>query len=296
MVEVRVIDVTPRGWGAELIASYLIVSEKTALVDVGPASSVDQLKEALEALGADPDYIVVTHIHLDHAGSVGHLLRDYPSARVIVHPRGAKHLVNPEKLWSAAQTVLGRVAEIYGEPLPAPSDRVVAAEDGYRLDLGGDVALSIHHTPGHASHHQSILLEPDGILFTGDSAGISITVDGKPVELPTTPPPFHPQLYLESLEKMKALKPRKPAPAHYGVKDEDGVRYLEREEDRINRWLSIVREIVSSGTSDVDEVARLLAEREEDARVAFEHPNPIVKEVFYRGTVWGLVEAVKKMI
>jgi len=294
MVDVRVLDVTPKGWGSELIASYLIVSEKVALVDIGPGGSAEQLIESLKELKIKPDYLVVTHIHLDHAGSAGHLVREFPEAKVLVHPRGAKHIIDPSKLWNAAQAVLGVVAEIYGEPLPVPEGNVVAVDDGFVLDLGRGVSLSIHHTPGHASHHQSILLEPDGVLFTGDSAGISIIVDGKPVELPTTPPPFRPESYLESLEKMKALKPRKPAPTHYGIKDEDAVEYLEREKERNIRWFNIVKEIVSQGVTDVDEVARLLAERDADARIAYEHPNPIVKQVFYRGTIWGLIEAVKK--
>lgn len=294
MADVRVLDVTPKGWGSELIASYLIVSEKVALVDIGPGSSAEQLIEALKELKVKPDYLVVTHIHLDHAGSAGHLVREFPEVKVIVHPRGAKHIIDPSKLWNAAQAVLGIVAEIYGEPLPVPESNVVAVDDGFVLDLGRGVSLSIHHTPGHASHHQSILLQPDGVLFTGDSAGISIIVDGKPVELPTTPPPFRPESYLDSLEKMMALKPRKPAPTHYGIKDEYAVEYLEREKERNIRWFNIVKEIVLQGVTDVDEVARLLAERDEDAKIAYEHPNPIVKQVFYRGTIWGLIEAVKK--
>ncbi len=291
---VGVLDVTPKGWGRELIASYLVEgNKKTALIDVGPAGSYDILRGYLDELGVEPDYIVVTHIHLDHAGAAGHLLRDYETAKLIVHPRGRRHVINPSKLWQAAQAVLGPVAEVYGEPLPAPEDRAVAVEDGYVIDLGGS-SLRIIHTPGHASHHMSILLEPERVLFTGDSAGVSITIDGSRVELPTTPPPFRPDLYYESIEKMKCLDPKKPAPAHYGVKDEDAVAYLDREKERAKRWYTRVRELVASGVADVDEVARRLASEFEDAGKAYYHPNPIVNRVFYHGTVWGLVEAAKK--
>lgn len=296
MKGLKVLDVTPKGWGRELIASYLIASEKVALIDIGPGSSSDQLIGILRDLKVEPDYLIVTHVHLDHAGSAGHLVREYPEAKVVVHPKGAPHLVDPSRLWEAAQGVLGVVARIYGEPLRVPTGNISVLEDGSTLDLGGGFSLSVHYTPGHASHHQSILLKPEGILFTGDSAGISIVVDGRRVELPTTPPPFHLASYIQSLEKMKLLKPRKAAPTHYGVKEEDGTSYLERERERSIRWYNAVKRLYSEGIVDVDEASRLLAEEDGDARVSYSHPNPIVREVFYRGTVWGLLEAVKNEI
>jgi len=293
-LEVKVLDVTPQGWGEELIASFLVIgSEKVALVDVGPAGSYPLLREALEREGVAPDYIVVTHIHLDHAGSSGHLLRDYPGARLIVHPRGAKHMVDPSKLWSAARMVLGPVADIYGEPLPAPRERVVEAPDGYTIDLGGG-QVSAHHTPGHASHHMSILAEPGRILFTGDSAGVSVVVDGVRVVLPTTPPPFRLDLYLQSIDKMIGLQPEKPAPTHYGILDDPAIPYLEAQKEQATRWYNAVLELARKGVLDVDRVAELLAEEFEDAARTYKHPNPIISQVFYRGTVWGMLEAAKK--
>lgn len=291
---VETVDVTPEGWGSGLIASYVVLGDRTAVIDTGPGSSYEKLKRSLESLGIEPDYVILTHIHLDHGGASGHIARDYPSVKILVHPRGAKHLANPSKLWNSARVVLGRVAEIYGEPIPVPSGNIVAVEDGYRLDLGRGVSLRIYYTPGHASHHMSILLEPEGVIFTGDSAGVSIVIDGVRVELPTTPPPFHPELYIKSLEKMKALSPRRPAPAHYGVKDEDAVEYIDREKRRLSTWYEIVREAVKRGIVDVSGVAEVLASRNSDANRAFNHSNPIVKEVFYMGTVWGLVETAKK--
>lgn len=293
-LEVKVLDVTPEGWGSELIASYLVIGEeKTALVDVGPAGSYPLLKTYLESHGVEPDYVVVTHIHLDHAGAAGHILRDYGGARLVVHPRGAKHMADPSKLWAAAQAVLGPVAEVYGEPLPAPRERILEAGDGLELGLGGGT-LAIYHTPGHASHHMSILLREQGILFTGDSAGVSVVVDGVRVVLPTTPPPFRLDLYLQSLDKMIGLEPERVAPGHYGILADPARVYLEGQKEQVVRWYEAVKEIYQSGVDDVDEVARLLAERFEDAARTHKHPNPIVSRVFYHGTVWGLLEAVKK--
>jgi len=167
MVEVKVIDVTPKRWGEELIASYLILgSKRTLLIETGPAGSYDQLKARLEEEGVRPDLVIVTHIHLDHAGAVGNLVRDYPNVKILVHPRGAKHLANPGKLWSAAKVVLGVVAQVYGEPLPVPESNLEPVEDGYVTDIG-DGMVRIIHTPGHTPGSVSIMV--DKKLFTGDT-------------------------------------------------------------------------------------------------------------------------------
>ena len=288
-MEVRVLDVTPPGWGRELIASYLIVGgEKAALIDVGPRSSFEKLSEQLSRIGVKPDYVIVTHIHLDHAGAAGDAARVYGS-RIIVHPRGLKHLANPSKLWNAARQVLGEVAEVYGEPLPVPGDMLVEALDGARVDLGG-VELKILHTPGHASHHMSVNAGGE-ILFTGDSAGVHITVDGSVVELPTTPPPIRLDLYLESIDKMRGEGAERCAPAHYGIVEEKCDSYLERQREQILRWYRAVEELVAQGVDSVEEAARRLAEKFPDAARAYANPNPIVSRVFYYGTVWGLLDA-----
>ncbi len=291
-MEVRVIDVTPPGWGEELIASYLVSgSSSAALVDVGPASSFGRLQAELDRLGVSPDYVVVTHIHLDHAGAASLVAREY-GARILVHPRGARHLVDPSRLWQAARAVLGEVAEIYGEPEPARPEWVVESGDGFELDLGGG-RLIVVHTPGHASHHQSVYAREARVLFTGDSAGVHVRVDGVVVELPTTPPPLRLDLYLDSIEKMRGLGASRCAPAHYGIVDEDCDSYLSRQAEQIKRWYAEVERLVSQGVTGVDEVAERLAEVFEDAARACRHPNPIVSRVFYYGTVWGLVEAAK---
>jgi len=294
-VEVRVLDVTPEGWGRGLIASYLVVGgESSALVDVGPASSYGILEGRLRELGIAPEYVVVTHIHLDHAGAAG-LAAERLGAKVLVHPRGARHLVDPSKLWAAAQEVLGEVARVYGEPPPAPRDAVVPVEDGYYLDLGGG-GLRILHTPGHASHHMSVHVEGEGTLFTGDSAGVHVEVDGRIVELPTTPPPLRLDLYLASLDKMAGAGARRCAPTHYGIIEEPCTSYLARQKRQILDWYRAIEELAARGITSVDEAAKALAEKFEDARIAYEHPNPIISRVFYYGTVWGLLDAALRAL
>ncbi|MEB3760305.1 MAG: MBL fold metallo-hydrolase [Desulfurococcales archaeon] len=288
---VIIIDVTPRDYGRELIASYLVIgSEKTALIETGPASSSETLISRLDELGIEPDYIVVTHIHLDHGGAAGQLAKRYPQAKIIVHPRGYKHLANPAKLWQASQQVLGEVAILYGEPIPVPEKQLHPAEDGEIIELGGDQRLYIQHTPGHASHHMSILFEPHRLLFTGDAAGVSFLVDGMRIRLPTTPPPFKPELYIESLEKMKKLNPSKIVPTHYGIDPLPGTEYLDRHKHQLEKWLGAVQKLVEKGVSDPSQVAEKLPEYLDEARDVVEKGGKIAYVSFYYSTVWGMVD------
>ncbi|MEM2356079.1 MAG: MBL fold metallo-hydrolase, partial [Candidatus Bathyarchaeia archaeon] len=132
---IYMVDVEVAG-ARNFIASYILRDEKTIIVETGPISSVYNLIHGLEELGVKPEevaYVAVSHIHLDHGGGVGPLLRRFPKAKVVVHERGAPHLANPERLWQQAQSVLGPIAEIYGKPEPVPMDRIVAAHDGMTL-------------------------------------------------------------------------------------------------------------------------------------------------------------------
>jgi glyoxylase-like metal-dependent hydrolase (beta-lactamase superfamily II) len=289
MVEVKVLDVTPTSLVDHMISAFLIIGdEKSAIIDPGPESSRQKLLSELEAHGVKPDYIVLTHIHLDHGGAAGGLARDLPGSKILVHPRGAKHIVNPTKLWNASLQVLGSLAEIYGKPVPAPAESVVEAADNINIDLGG-ATLRIIHTPGHASHHMSILLEPQRILFTGDSAGVIVKVDPYPkVSIPTTPPPFKAELYMESVRKMAELKPSYVAPTHYGIHDADN--YLERHLDQIHRWIDAARE---ADTSDPDELAAVIASFDDNVKMILGVPELMfLKDLFLSSTLMGIIDYV----
>ena len=290
-MKLKIIDVTPVG--ERLIASYLLLlGDKAILVDTGPKSTWDRVVEAVKAEGASLEYIILTHIHLDHAGATGSIVRALPGVKVLVHPRGAKHLKDPSRLWEASKAVLGQVADLYGKPDPVPGDSVIEAVDGYRIEVGGE-PVKIIHTPGHASHHMSIYFERRGFMFLGDSAGIVIEIDGDVIMLPSTPPPFKPDAYIASVERMINEAPSEAAPGHYGT-IADAKDYLSMHLREVNSWINAVREALQQGITDVHKVAEYVADRVKTASRLYSHSNPVISQMFYLGTIWGLVEALKE--
>jgi glyoxylase-like metal-dependent hydrolase (beta-lactamase superfamily II) len=191
------------------------------LVDPGPESSLETL---LAALGGErPRALLLTHIHLDHAGATGALVRRWPDLEVYVHERGAPHLVDPSKLLASAGRLYGeaRMASLWGEVLPVPAERVHALSGGETLALGGAGRFRVAYTPGHASHHVCYLHEDDGRAFVGDMAGVRIP----PARLtlaPTPPPDIDVEAWDRSLETIAAWRPASLALTHFGGVDEVG--------------------------------------------------------------------------
>jgi glyoxylase-like metal-dependent hydrolase (beta-lactamase superfamily II) len=178
------------------------------LVDPGPASCLPAL---LDALGGDPVRVIaLTHIHLDHAGATGALLRRFPDAEVWVHERGARHLVDPTRLLASARQLYGGLLErLWGEVAAVPAERIRSLEGGERLG-----AVRVAYTPGHARHHVAYLHEPSGHAFTGDVAGVRI--GGGPVLPPTPPPDIDLVAWRRSLELIEAWRPARLAVTHFG--------------------------------------------------------------------------------
>jgi glyoxylase-like metal-dependent hydrolase (beta-lactamase superfamily II) len=210
---------------AGLDASHLVVQQgRAAFVDTGTAHAVPRLLAALAAhgLGSDAvDYVFLTHVHLDHAGGAGALLRELPRARVVVHPRGAPHLVDPEALVEASIAVYGAetYARLYGEIVPIDAARLIATTEGERFELAGR-PFEIMHTPGHALHHQAIVdLDARGV-FTGDTFGLSyreFDVGARAFIVPTTTPTqFDPEQLLDSIARILARRPDALYLTHYG--------------------------------------------------------------------------------
>jgi glyoxylase-like metal-dependent hydrolase (beta-lactamase superfamily II) len=175
-----------------------------ALVDPGPSSTLPALRAGLEHAGialADVTALLLTHIHLDHAGATGTLVREHPRLRVYVHEKGAPHLVNSEKLLASATRLYGDAMDrLWGEVRPVPAQAIVALTGGERIDAGGR-ALDVAYTPGHASHHVSYFTRDAGIAFVGDTAGIRLRPGG--YVLPPTPPPdIDPDLWRGSLARI----------------------------------------------------------------------------------------------
>lgn len=213
---------------ARFDASYLIVERgRGAFVDTGTNHSVPRLLAALEAAGlrrADVDFVIATHVHLDHAGGVGLLMQELPAARLVVHARGARHLIDPSQLMAGARGVYGdeEVARSYGEVVGVDPDRVITTHDGMTLDFAGR-ALHFIDTPGHARHHHCVWDERSRGFFTGDTFGLSYReFDGERGAwmLPTTTPvQFEPEALRESVQRLLAFEPRQMYLTHYGPVD-----------------------------------------------------------------------------
>jgi glyoxylase-like metal-dependent hydrolase (beta-lactamase superfamily II) len=206
-------------------AAYLIVERgRAAFVDTGTAFAVLRLLQALDALGVARDavdWIIPTHVHLDHAGGVGALAAALPAARVLVHPRGARHLADPAVLWQGATAVYGaeEMARSYGSVTPVPADRLVESRDGMTVELAGRPLL-IADTPGHARHHHCVWDEATRGWFTGDTFGISYrefdTADGAWALPSSTPVQFDPPALAGSIERLLATRPEAMYLTHYG--------------------------------------------------------------------------------
>ncbi len=243
-------------------AAYLLKADEPTIVETGPTTSVEPVVAGLERLGVGPGdlaNIVVTHIHLDHAGGVGRLAARYPRARVWVHERGARHLADPTRLVASAARIYGeeRMASLFGPVDPVPADRIRSLADGDRIALGGRV-LDSFHTPGHASHQVALVDSSTGAVFTGDALGIHLP--DLPGLRPATPPPeFDVELAVDSIERIRARARSVLLFAHFGPIAEID-RICDLAERRIRSWAEAVRTALT-WTEDLDEVTALLEEQ-----------------------------------
>ena len=206
-------------------AAYLLVHEgRAAFIDTGTHFAVPRHLAALAALGLGPDavdWVIPTHVHLDHAGGVGSLVQHLPAARVLVHPRGARHMADPQALWAGATAVYGaeEMAASYGQVTPVPADRLVESFDEMTVHLAGR-PLRLIDTPGHARHHHCIWDAASRGWFTGDTFGLSYrefdTADGGWVLPSCTPVQFEPEALLNSIDRLMAAEPQCMYLTHYG--------------------------------------------------------------------------------
>ncbi|MCG7897660.1 MAG: MBL fold metallo-hydrolase [Candidatus Thiodiazotropha weberae] len=208
-----------------LAACYLLESEgEAAFIDTGTSNSVPQLMAVLEQKGISPSqvrYVIPTHVHLDHAGGAGSLMSQLPNASLVIHPYGAKHLIDPSKLIAGATAVYGEEAfeKQFGQLIPIPEERVIQAPDGFRCHFGNRELLCLD-TPGHARHHICIFDEQSRGLFTGDTFGLSypeLSGTQGPFIVPTTTPiQLDPDAWYETLDRLMELKPEKLYLTHFG--------------------------------------------------------------------------------
>ena len=261
----QVIDTKMHGFDG-VTASFLVTGEQIALVETGPKSRVDNVIAGLDAAGIDSlDWIVVTHIHLDHAGAAGTLAARYPNATVAVHEVGAPHLVDPTKLWSSASRIYGDEMErLWGGIDPIPEDRIKVLNDGDKVDLGGRTLQAIE-TPGHAYHHHAYLDDSTGAVFTGDAIGVRL--QGVDLVRPATPPPeFHLTKAIDSIERIRKLAPTDLVLTHFGPADRSVDEVCDQGIESLNTWAEWVRSARKQST-ELDEVTEVVQEK---AKAAFE--------------------------
>jgi glyoxylase-like metal-dependent hydrolase (beta-lactamase superfamily II) len=221
-----------------VIASYLVADgDDLALIETGPTTTLETLLEGVRACGYDPEAItrvLVTHIHLDHAGSAGVLLQRLPRARFHVHPVGAPHMVDPSKLLVSATRIYGdRMQQLWGEILPVPQDRLEITEDGAEIRVGRRVLRALD-TPGHAFHHLAFHEPEVGAVFTGDVAAVRLGGSSY-VRPPTPPPELDLELWMQSVARLRALDAQRLLLTHFGAYD-DVDRHLDELLARLFGW------------------------------------------------------------
>lgn len=255
----------------QLAAVHLIVDDgRAAFIDNGSNASLPRARRALADLGLGPeavDYVIVTHIHLDHAGGSGAYMQAFPNAKFVVHPRGARHMVDPSRLMAATEQVYGKenAQRMYGTLLPVPADRVIETSDGMVLTLGRR-ELAIHDCPGHAKHHVFIHDRAANGIFTGDTFGIGyreFDTDGRHFVFPApTPSQFDPVDWRDSVERMIALDPEAVYLTHFSR-------------------LTPPRELAAQLLHRLDECVRLTKEAMREAGDGNAHPLLMQKLVDY---------------
>jgi glyoxylase-like metal-dependent hydrolase (beta-lactamase superfamily II) len=257
------------------------------LADPGPASSIPYLLRELRNAGIEQlDYILLTHIHIDHAGGTGELLKEFPMAQVVCHPDGVRHMVDPARLWQGSLKVLGKTAEAYGEIVPVPAEKIAFSEQI------GETGIRSYLTPGHAQHHCCYLV--DDLLFAGELCGVRSEVAQGIYMRPATPPRFILEVALDSIQRMIALAPQRMIFAHHGLVG-DAPTHLNIGKNQLQLW---VRGAAASAHLDGEERVRAfydwLIERDRNFALIDQLPEDIQgrEREFIGNSLRGMAEYV----
>lgn len=252
-----------------ITAGYLILGDRPCLVETGTSTSAPVVREALTSLGVgagDLATVVVTHIHLDHAGGVGDIAAYYPSAEIVVHEKGARHLADPSRLMASAKMVWGdRLDVLFGTLAPTDASRIRALGRTGTVDLGNGRTLSSHYSPGHAKHHVGLLDSLTGDLYVGDAAGVYLPETGD--LRPATPPPdFDLGVALDSIALFTALGAQRLLFSHYGPV-EDVPATLERSAEELRIWVDLTKQARAEGL-DLDHAVAMVRDRTKERYAA----------------------------
>lgn len=268
MSDITILDTNWVGRPHSVAAALLESDGHHAIIDPGPESTYATLREHLHSRGlsaAQLDAVLLTHIHLDHAGASGSLVRENPRLPVYVHTLGAAHMMDPSRLLaSAARLWPDNLHQLFGETLPVPKDNLHILEGGETLTLGTR-KLDVAYTPGHASHHVSYFDAAEGFAFVGDTTGIRI--DNGPYILPATPPPdINLEIWENSFAAILARRPTRLFLTHFGFAD-NPPEHIDQFRTRLHHWAELAAEVVRTASSDLEAkqsfVARAQAEMQE---------------------------------
>ncbi len=296
--DVTAIDLQFQG-RPNVIAAYLFYDgTSAALVETGPASTVGNLLEGVQAAGVPLEalrQLVVTHIHLDHSGGAGVLAHRLPWVKVYVHPIGAPHLADPSKLLASAARLYGDQMEtLWGTTLPVPQEKIVIVNDGDEIKIPGSTLRALD-TPGHARHHHAYLDASSGLLFTGDIAGVRMP--GVPYVRPPTPPPeLDLEAWIASLAKLRATKATGLCLTHFGLFRGDLAWHWADLEKRLVDWGQLVRDELEQGKDENKILARLKSQAAGEFQKLTVDPGAYDVAVSYESLVAGYVRYWKKKL
>ena len=262
-----------------IVGSYLLNGgDEIALIDPGPGSMLEAQLAAIRESGLDPadvTHLVLTHIHLDHAGMTGSLLRSMPKATVYVHSKGAPHLIDPSKFIASAERIYGkRMEELWGAIEPVPQERIKVIEDGDVLNIAGR-RLEVHYTPGHAVHHVVFFDVHSGELFAGDVAGVRL--QGTDYVRPPTPPPdLDIEAWSASIDKLKKLKPDMLYIAHFGPTT-NVTSHLEHLREKLYSWGDFILVAMRDGKNEAEITEMLIKQSQPELQRATSDAHAIAR-------------------
>ncbi len=274
----------------QFVSAWLFRGHKrSVLVDPGPTSTISIVKQALRDLHVNwLDCILLTHIHIDHAGGTGMLMSTFPEARIICHPKGIPHMIDPEKLWRGSLAVLGEVAEKYGKIIKVHPNQI-----SYENAVDkGSLHVDVIETPGHAAHHLSYLI--DGLLFAGEAAGVHVVDRDISYLRPATPPRFIYDVYRGSILKLMELKAQYICFGHFGLHD-DVDRVLQASLTQLDLWWDTVRRSVDL---DEEKIADILLGSDPQLARFGELSAPLRERerYFMKNSLKGMLSAAREEI
>ncbi|OYT35546.1 hypothetical protein B6U96_10255 [Archaeoglobales archaeon ex4484_92] len=270
------------------ISSYILNFDTGVIIDPGTAKGASILLDEIRRFRLEDKikYIAPTHIHIDHGGGAATLAKAL-NAKILVHPKGAKHVINPEKLWIASKQVLGELAEIYGKPESIEENKVIVVDDLQKFDLGDDI-LVVYHAPGHAPHMLAYYLQRARILFPADAVGMYYNG----MVFPLTPPPFDRDLAINTLKRLLELEVKYIGFTHFGLVE--GNWTIKKSYEKIILWSKIAEEVANEN-KDLNEFIKRLCDADPEVKELIKgfSEKPIMQGFIYTAAS-GLLSWAKR--